>query len=510
MIFLPITPQFNDCSSLAKIMKRVISLQIAILSAITDSAKNIGFWAGPLCFFSIYLFVHPEGMPAEAIAVVAVTSWIAIWWISEAIPLPVTSLLPIVLFPLLGILPIGASTTAYGDPIVFLYIGGFLIAIAIEKTGLHKRIALSIIRSMGTRLNMIILGFMISTAFISMWISNTATAIMMLPIGLAIIKVTSDESGDRQDHFKKALMLAIAYAASIGGLGTIIGTPPNLVFAGVVRDMYHDEITFLQWFSVGFPITILLLFISWWYLTRVGFPLGNTRLSGGEKEMNQLLSHAGRMSSSEKMVAVVFLAVAIGWVIRSFILQKIIPGIDDTIIAMTGGIILFMLPSGLKDKKRLLNWEDASKLPWGIILLFGGGLALAEAFDISGLAQWIGQNLTGLAGMGVFLTILILVALVNFLTEFTSNLATVMMILPVLAPIAVSTGVHPYLLMVAATLAASCGFMMPAGTPPNAIAFGSGYLSIRDMVKSGFWLNLVSIIIITCVVYFLVGPMWGI
>lgn len=491
-------------------MKRLLNQQIARASEVAASAQKIGFWTGPSFFLLVLFFLHPRDMPANAVAVLAITAWIAVWWVTEAIPLPATSLLPIVLFPLMGVLELGKTTASYGSPIVFLYIGGFLIAIAIEKTGLHKRIALNIIRSMGTKLSMIILGFMISTAFISMWISNTATAIMMLPIALAIVTATSTGEGITNDRFRKTLMLAIAYAASIGGLGTIIGTPPNLVLAGVVRDMYQDEITFLQWFAVGFPITVLLLIISWWYLVRIGFPLGNARLEGGSEEMDQRLSQSGPMTSPEKKVAIVFLCVAIAWIIRSFVLEKIIPGIDDTIIAMAGGLVLFLLPSGTPGKKRLLNWEDSTKLPWGIVLLFGGGLALAEAFEASGLAQWIGQNLTGLSGLGIFLMILIVVALVNFLTEFTSNLATVTMILPILAPIAVSSGVHPYLLMVAATLAASCGFMMPAGTPPNAIAFGSGYLSIWDMVKTGFWLNLASVIIITLMVYFLVGNLWGI
>ncbi len=491
-------------------MKRQLNQHIARAAGVSASAKSFGFWAGPLIFLCIYFFLHPQSMPPQAVTVFAITAWIAIWWVTEAIPLPATSLLPIILFPLMGILPLGATTESYGQPIVFLYIGGFLIAIAIEKTGLHKRIALNIIRSMGTKLSMIILGFMISTAFISMWISNTATAIMMLPIGLAIVTATSSESGENQDKFRKALMLAIAYAASIGGLGTIIGTPPNLVLAGVVRDMYNDEVTFIQWFAVGFPITVILLFISWWYLVKIGFPLGNARVAGGKEEMNARFEHTGRMSSGERLVAIVFVCVAISWIIRSFVLEKIIPGIDDTIIAMIGGVILFLLPSGEGNQKRLLNWEDSIKLPWGIILLFGGGLALAAAFEASGLATWIGQNLSGLSGVTVIVAILIVVALVNFLTEFTSNLATVTMILPILAAIAVSVGIHPYLLMMAATLAASCGFMMPAGTPPNAIAFGSGYLSIWDMVKSGFWLNLVSVIIITLVVYFVVPVVWGI
>ena len=477
---------------------------------LTRSVQKIGLWLGPVLFLIIYFLAAPAGMPKQAVIVMGITAWIAIWWITEPIPLAATSLLPIILFPLMGVLKLGETTASYGQPIVFLYIGGFLIAIAIEKTGLQRRIAINIIRSMGTRLSMIILGFMISTAFISMWISNTATAIMMLPIGMAIITATSDGNGEHREHFRKALMLAIAYASSIGGLGTIIGTPPNLVLAGVIRDTYHTEVTFLQWFSIGFPVTVLLLIISWWYLVRIGFPLGHARLVGGKEEMDQRLTQSGPMSSAEKKVAIIFLCVAVAWIIRSFILEKIIPGIDDTIIAMAGGVILFLIPSGEEKNKKLINWEDATRLPWGIVLLFGGGLALAEAFEQSGLAQWIGENMSALSGLGAFAVILLVVTLVNFLTEFTSNLATVTMILPVIAPVAISVGVHPFILMMAATLAASCRFMMPAGTPPNAIAFGSGYLSIWDMVKTGFWLNIASIIIITCVVYFFLGTMWGI
>ena len=476
------------------------------LSAILRSA---GFWAGPGLFLLLLLGLHPEGMSQHGVAVVAVTAWIAIWWITESVPLPVTSLLPIVLFPLLKVTDLGTTTSSYGHPLVFLYMGGFLLAIAIEKTRLHNRIAVNIIRSMGTKLHMIVLGFMISTGFLSMWISNTATAIMMLPIGLAIVKVASDIEDETTIRFRKALMLAIAYAASIGGVATLIGTPPNLVFAGVVRDMYGTEISFFQWFMVGFPLAVVLLFFTWWYLTRIGFPLGNAVLHGGKKEMDNRHAGLGFMSTAERRVMYVFLTVAIAWIIRSFILEKLIPGLDDTIIAMVGGIVLFILPSGNKNNQGILIWEDAAKLPWGIILLFGGGLALAESFETSGLAVWIGQRMTGLSVMGVFLVILCVVAIVNFLTEFTSNLATVTMILPVLAPIALAAGLHPYYLMVGATLAASCGFMMPAGTPPNAIAFGSGYLKIREMIKTGFILNIVSVVLITCLVYFLLGSLWS-
>lgn len=472
-------------------------------------ARRAGFWAGPILFLLILLAAHPDGLSREANAVMAVTVWISIWWITETVPLPVTSLLPIVLFPLLHVLPVGETTVAYGHPLVFLYIGGFLLAIAIEKTGLHNRIAINIIRAMGVKLHMIILGFMLSTAFLSMWISNTATAIMMLPIGFAIIHVAAVTRDLYITRFRKALMLAIAYASSIGGVATLIGTPPNLVFAGVVRDMYHTEISFLQWFMVGFPLAVILLLVCWWYLTRIGFPLGTATLHGGKEEMDRRHAGLGAMSASERNVAIVFVAVALAWITRSFILEKLIPGLDDTIIGMLCGIILFLIPQGGRKKGGILNWEDANRLPWGIVLLFGGGMALAQAFETSGLAGWIGQRMTGLSVLGTFMVILLVVAIVNFLTEFTSNLATVTMILPVLAPIAMAAGISPLLLMAAATMAASCGFMMPAGTPPNAIAFGSGFLRIMDMVRTGFVMNVISILLITCIVYFLLGAMWG-
>lgn len=490
-------------------MKLPVRQQLHQLIRLTTTTKKIGFWLGPLLFLTFSFFLHPSGMSPQATMVAAVTAWIAVWWITEAIPLPVTSLLPVILFPLLGVLEIGTTTASYGDPIVFLYIGGFLLAIAIEKTGLHRRIAMSIIHGMGTRLHMIVLGFMISTGFMSMWISNTATAIMMLPIGLAVISVVVPSDEVMHHAFPKVLMLAIAYAASIGGLATLIGTPPNIVFAGIMKEMYGTDISFAKWFLIGFPITVLLLIASWWYLTRIGFKLGSTKVEAGKDLIRDRLSPSGTMSGGERIVSVIFFAVAFAWITRSFLLKHIIPGIDDTIIAIAGGVALFLFPSGKQDGKALLTWEDAIKLPWGIILLFGGGLALAEAFETSGLALWIGNNMTGLSIFGTFTMILLIVAIVNVLTEFTSNLATTTMILPVLAPIAVSAGIHPFFLMVAATLAASCGFMMPAGTPPNAIAFGSGYLSIWDMIKNGFWINVLAIIIITLLVHFVLGPLWG-
>ena len=483
-------------------MKSSPALNVLPGSELTDKIKWIGFIAGPLLFTMILWWAHPGSMSQDSAKVMAVTIWIAIWWVTEAVPLPVTSLLPIILFPLMHVMKLEDTTRAYGHPLIFLYIGGFLLAIAIEKTGLHARIAISIIRSMGTRLNMIVLGFMLSTGFLSMWISNTATALMMLPIGLAIVAVTSSEQDIYFSRFRKSLMLAIAYASSIGGVATLIGTPPNLVFAGVVRDMFHREVTFSEWFVYGFPLAVVLLFFAWWYMTRIAFPLHNKRLAQDKEEIAFSATRLGKMSSKEKIVAIVFSIMAISWITRSFFLEKLIPGLDDTIIGMAGGLSLFLIPDQPKTLKGILTWEDAGKLPWGIILLFGGGLALADAFESSGLARWIGESLTGLTALGMFFILIIVIAIVNFLTEFTSNLATVTMILPVLAPIAISSGIEPIVLMTGATMAASCGFMMPAGTPPNAIAFGTGHLRIWDMIKTGFVLNVVSIILITVLMYF--------
>lgn len=471
----------------------------------------VGRLLGPIAFFVILFFFHPEGLSVEANAVLATTAWIAIWWITEAIPIAVTALLPIVLFPISGGLDLAATSASFGHKYVFLYLGGFIIAIAIEKWNLHKRIALTIISFIGSDVRKIILGFMLATAFLSMWISNTATSVMMLPIGMAIIKQLKDNPNtvaDENKIFGKALMLAIAYSASIGGVATLIGTPPNLVLAGVVLDTYGYEITFLQWLSFGLPISILLLFICWIYLTRYAFQFKQKDFPGGKQEIKRQLNQLGKISYEEKMVAFVFAATAFCWITRSFVLQKLLPGVDDTIIAVFFAIALFLIPAKNK-KEQLINWEEAVKMPWGIILLFGGGMALAKGFEISGLAVWIGSQMTTLAGLPILILIFVLVAAVNFLTEITSNLATTAMLLPVLAPMALTIDVHPFVLMVGAAVAASCAFMLPVATPPNAVVFGSGYLRIPDMVRKGLFMNVVSILIVTVFVYFVLPELWN-
>tara|TARA_B110001454_G_scaffold171503_1_gene162347 strand:+ start:2101 stop:3567 length:1467 start_codon:yes stop_codon:yes gene_type:complete len=475
--------------------------------------KKIGLILGPALFLMTLLWFHPEGLSKEANAILASTLWVAVWWITEAVPIAITSLLPVVLFPLTGGLELAETTASFGHRYIFLYIGGFILAIAIQRWNLHKRIALNIIQIIGTNVKSIILGFMIATAFLSMWISNTATSVMMLPIGMAIISQLRDNPDTIENEnqtFGKALMLAIAYSASIGGMATLIGTPPNLILATIVQETYGIEITFLKWFMFGLPVSLILLAICWKYLTEFAFSFKQKAFPGGKSEINKQLKSLGKISYEEKMVLLIFIGTAFAWITRSFLLQKFIPNIDDTIIAVIAGIILFVLPASKEKSRKLINWEEAVKLPWGILLLFGGGLALAQGFKTSGLAEWIGGQMTLLEGASLFFLLLFLITLVNFLTEITSNLATTAMILPILAPLSLVIDVHPFMLMVGATVAASCAFMLPVATPPNAVVFGSGYLRIPDMVKSGIWMNLFSIFFLTLMVYFLLPLIWGI
>lgn len=475
-----------------------------------SKGKILSLIFGPILFVLIFFLKPFSDLSPEANAVLASTVWIALWWITEAIPIPATSLLPLILFPLTGALDIQTTGAAYGDKLIFLFMGGFFIAIAIEKWNLHKRIALTIIVLIGTDLKKMVLGFMLATGFLSMWISNTATAVMMLPIGVAIIKQLKEGSGPEGsfDGFSKVLMLSIAYAASIGGISTLIGTPPNLVLAGVVEEFYDIKIDFGQWMLFAFPLSLTLLLISWWYLVRVAHPLSKLSFPGGTNEISRQLKLLGKVSFEEKMVLVVFSLTAFAWISKSFLLVKIFPAIDDSIIALTGAMLLFVLPAKHKDSSHILNWTAAKEIPWGIILLFGGGLAIAEGFKVSGLATWIAGSVSQFQGISLIFLLLIAVALINFLTEITSNVATTAMVLPVIAPIALSMDVHPFGLLFGTTIAASCAFMLPVATPPNAVVFGSDFLKMKDMVKAGFALNIISIVLIILYIYFILPLIW--
>ncbi|MCA1762669.1 MAG: SLC13 family permease [Flavobacteriales bacterium] len=467
--------------------------------------RNIGRVLGPLAFLLTLLIEPPEGLNVEGRAVLAVTLWVAIWWVTEAIPIEATALLPVVLFPLTGGLSLTDTLTGYSHPYIFLFIGGFILAIAMEKWNVHRRIALHILSLAGSSLPMIILGFMVGTAFLSMWISNTATAAMMLPIGMALISQTK---GSLNTPFGKPLMLAIAYSASIGGTATLIGTPPNLILASVIEKNYGVEISFFQWFSIGLPFSILMLTIAWLYLTRVVYKLKGQKHCDGKEEIRRQLAELGPIKVEEKRVLAIFGLTGLAWMLRSYVLQPILPAINDTIIAITAALVLFVIPASAKNTA-LIKWDDAVKIPWGILILFGGGIALAGGFESSGLSAWLGSQLTSAAVLPLLALILVTIAAINFLTEITSNLATTALLLPVLGSLAIVADVHPFLLMAGAALAASCAFMLPVATPPNAIVFGSREITIPDMVRAGFGLNVISILILALLTFYVFPTIWG-
>lgn len=476
--------------------------------------KSLGLYLGPIVFVLINFFVVFNDLNPAAQSMLALAAWMAIWWITEALPIAATAILPLILMPLLGILPIADVSANYMHPTVLLYMGGFLLATGIEKWNLHRRIALNIINLLGTDLRRIVLGFILATGILSMWISNSATSLMMLPIGLAVVNQFKSQLGESNssvaDRLGKNIMLGIAYSASIGGLATLIGTPTNAIMAAVIKDLYDYSIGFNEWMAFGLPLVSVMLFICWYYLVSAANPLPKKfSLSDGKNIISTQLKALGKISFEEKLVMIVFGLVCLAWILRSFVLMKILPGIDDTIIVLTGVLILFILPSS-SGKDRILDWKTAERIPWGVLILFGGGLALAAGFKETGLAEWIGQRFTLIEGISFFLLLLIIIASVNFLTEVTSNVATASMLLPILASVAFKLDLHPFGLMIAATLAASCAFMLPVATPPNAVVFGSGYLQMKDMVRAGFWLNVISIFLISLMVYFVLPWMWEI
>ncbi len=482
--------------------------------------QRIGIVLGPALFLMVILLPPPGGLNPDGQMVLASAAWIATWWITEAIPIAATSLLPIVLFPVLGVMPTQDATAPYANHLVFLFMGGFMIALAMEKWNLHRRIALLVIRMLGESPERIILGFMLATAVLSMWISNTATAMMMTPIGLAVIYQTSDLLDKDMDikqavksgnfHFGTALMLGIAYSASVGGVATIIGTPPNAVFAGIIKEMYNVDISFAEWMLYGVPLAAVFIFLTWIYLTRVAFSFEFDRLPGGMDVINKELDKIGPIKRQEIQVLVVFLFTGFLWVIRGFFLAEIFPMMSDATIAMLGALLLFVIPVNLKEGTFLLDWKIATKLPWGILLLFGGGISLAEGFQVSGLAKWLALQLSGLEGASILLIAFAVVILAIFLTEMTSNTATATMLMPIMASLAVAVGIHPFAAMVTAAVACSFAFMLPVATPPNAIVFGSGYISIPTMAKTGFILNILGIILVTLVTIYYLPVAWNV
>ncbi|MEO0615203.1 MAG: DASS family sodium-coupled anion symporter [Pseudomonadota bacterium] len=465
-------------------------------------AQRVGRWLGPAVFAAM-LALAPlqQVMPDPAWRAAAAGLWMAIWWATEAIPVPATALLPLVIFQPLGLADIRAVAAPYAHPTIFLFLGGFVMALALERWNLHRRIALAILDKTGTEGRRLIGGFMLVSALLSMWMTNTSTTMMLLPIVLSVIAVMRDNvtgiDDTQRDHFRLALLLGLAYAASIGGLATLIGTPPNALLIGYLAERHGLEISFARWMLLGIPVTALLLPVAWWLLTARLFPVNIESSDAVRAHLQRMRIEQGPLSVPERRVAIVFACLVAGWMLRRP-LQAItgITDLSDTAIAMAAAVALFLFPSGDRDQRALMRWDDTARLPWGVLVLFGGGLSLASAVDASGLALWLGESLAPLNALGVGVLLLAAVALTIFLTELTSNMATTATLLPVMGAIALQTGFPPLLLTVPVTLAASCAFMLPVATAPNAIVFSTGTLKIGQMVRAGIWLNLLAIAII--------------
>lgn len=476
-----------------------------------------GLVGGPV--LAVVVLTLPLGMTSTAQSAAAIATLMAVWWITEALPLPATSLLPIVLFPLAGVMPVDKATAPYADKIVFLFLGGFFIAQAIERWSLHRRLALLTVLAVGTQLRQLVGGVMLATALVSMWISNTATAAMMLPIGLSLVTLVrerrAEEATPASSHFAVCMMLGIAYAASIGGLGTLVGTPTNSFLAGFAAK-HEITVSFRGWLAYGTPLAAVLLAACWGLLTLILFPIGRERLPGGRQVILDELRKMGPMSRGEWVVALVFFSVGLLWIFREpladwkLALGPLVVGplpwlkrLDDTLIAVAGALLLFLIPIEPRRGRFVLDWKDTSDTPWGILLLFGGGFSLAAGISSSGLDQWLGEQVKSLAvrpdvsGLGFTVAIVVLLVLA---TELTSNTPTAAVFLPILHGVAVGLGLKPLALLAPATIAATCGFMLPVGTPPNAIVFASGHLRMRDMLWAGLWMDLLCMVVV---------PLWS-
>ena len=480
-----------------------------------NKLQMTGLILGPLLFVLTLLFLQTDGLDSNGVFVVASALWIATWWMTEAIPIPATSLMPLFLFPMGGVMESDEVSSAYGADIIFLFLGGFLLAVAMEKWNLHTRVALTIIRAIGTTSATIMLGFMIATALLSMFVSNTAAVMIMIPIGLAIIKeahsLSTEEMGGDVTKFEKQLVLGIGYAGTVGGLGTLIGTPPLIILAGQMNEIFGYDMSFAQYMLIGVPTVVIMLAIAWYFMTYVAFKHNLKELPGGAKIINQEFEALGKTTKEEKLVLIVFLFAALMWILRGFVFEHVafLELMTDGSIAMLAAVMLFLIPTR-RQQGRLLDWSVAKDLPWGVLLLFGGGLALAAAIVETGVDQWLGELLVNIEGTHILIMIGIVSLMILFLTEFTSNTATATMILPVLAGLAMAVEVHPLALMLPAAMAANCAFMLPVGTPPNAIVFGTGKISIQEMAKAGFGLNLIALILIVGLTYLLLPIVYGI
>lgn len=484
------------------------------------AAVLVGRLAGPLVAAAMLAVAPPDGLGDAGWRTAAVGAWMAIWWMTEAVPLAATALVPLAVFPILGIRTMGQTATAYANPVLYLFLGGFLLALAVERWGLHRRLALAVLSRVGASPRRLVAAMLAVTAFLSMWISNTATALMMLPIALAVARLagSADDATDDaaldptpaapQGAFATAMLLAVAYAASLGGMGTPIGTPPNAFFAAYASETLGLRVTFAGWMGVAVPVVLLGLIAAYVMLTRVGLRVPAAPLPGVAALVATERASLGPMTAPERRVAVLFTAVAVGWVSMPLLGPRL-PGLTEAGLAIAGALALFLVPAGDGTDARLLSAADVERLPWGVLLLFGGGLSLAAALEATGLAEWMGAAFAGVGGWPFVAVLFVLGVAIAGLGELASNTAMAAALLPVLAPLAPAFGVSPLALLVPATLAASVGFVLPAGTPPNAIVYGTGLVPMGAMVRVGLWLDLVLVALVALVGAALVGPVMG-
>ena len=499
-------------------------------------AQWIGLGAGPLLAAMTYLLLPDVFQDTQGQSVVfthagrvtaALAAWMATWWMTEAIPVYATALLPLAVLPLTGATSVRDASAPYGHELIFLFMGGFILALSMQRWGLHRRFAFSVLRLFGSRPRRLIGGFMVVTALLSMWVSNTATTIMMLPIALSVIEYLGGTggqnvrkspggSGGMGSNFKICMLLGIAYAASIGGIGTLIGTPPNLFLASYVKSNLQAEISFVRWMGVGLPLVAVFLPIVWLLLTRAIFRIEDFGPAADDESITSMYDGLGPMNRGERATFVVFMLTALAWTLRP-VLAKLavagshpLAGLSDTGIAIGAAIALFVIPVDVRQRVFVMDWQTAVKLPWGLLILFGGGLSLAASIKANGVGEFVASQVGGFAGFHPVFLVIVVTTMLVFLTELTSNTATTVTLVPIFAALAQGLGMHPYFLIVPTAIAASCAFMLPVATPPNAIVFGSGMVTIPQMSKAGFWLNLVAIALITALTYVVAMPVLGI
>jgi len=469
-------------------------------------SKKLGLFLGPVLFL-ILINLPFELVSEQGDKVIGVAVWMVIWWITEATSISVTALLPLLLFPLLKIMPVGDVGANYGSPIIFLFFGGFVLALALEKVNLHKRIALNIIRITGTTPNKVVLGFMIATASLSMWISNTATTVVMLPIAMSVISLLiNDEDGftKSDQNFALSVMLGIAFSANAGGIATVIGTPPNSVMIGLLENEYNIEISFLKWMVIGLPFSIIMITIIYLVMVKVMFPNKQLKFAASKEVINDELKKLGAMSGKEKMVLAIFGVTVFLWIFRT-VINGVFPDLklNDTIISMTGAIAMFAIPYNIKKGDFIITWKDTSKLAWGILILFGGGLALAKGMAVSGIVDMVSAAIAD-SDISILFTAVLLIFLMLFMTELMSNVALVAVLAPVVAGIAIGLDIPILYLLIPVTMASSCAFMLPMATPPNAIVFASGYIKVHEMARVGVILNLIAVALLVLLFQFVI------